>query len=126
VWSSPGFPLGGGFPAEQNTHVVLCVNRIPQEQTNDFLRSLRISNTAGAKTRQLALREIPISAEIRIPPEQFSLEHPPPNCSRTSQEEPHFVALSAGATSPLLMRSLTTTLEQTAMREILLLEEIQG
>jgi hypothetical protein len=43
------------------------------------------------------------------------------------QEEPHFVALSpAGATSPLLLRSLTTTLEQIALQEILLLEAIQG
>jgi hypothetical protein len=33
---------------------------------------------------------------------------------------------SAGATSPLLLRSLITTLEQIAQREILLLEEIQG
>jgi hypothetical protein len=90
------------------------------------LGALRISNTAGAKTRQFALREISLSAEIRIPPEQLSLEHPPPKSSRTQQEEPHFVALSARATSPLLLRSLTTTLEQIALREILLLEEIQG
>jgi hypothetical protein len=83
-------------------------------------------NTVGAKTRQIALREIPFSGEIRIPPEQLSLEHPPPKSSRTLQEEPHFVALSAGATSPLLLRSLTTTLEQIALQEILLLEEIQG
>jgi hypothetical protein len=38
VHFSPGFPLGGGFPAEQNTHVVLGVNRIPPEQKNGFLR----------------------------------------------------------------------------------------
>jgi hypothetical protein len=49
---------------------------------------------------QTALREIPLSAEIRITPEQLSLEHPPLKSSRTPQEEPHFVALSAGATSP--------------------------
>jgi hypothetical protein len=36
VHFSPGFPLGGGFPAEQNTHVVLCVNRIPSEQKIRF------------------------------------------------------------------------------------------
>jgi hypothetical protein len=45
---------------------------------------------------------------------------------RIPQEEPHFVALSAGATFPLLLPSLTTTLEQIALRKILLLEEIQG
>jgi hypothetical protein len=28
---SPGFPIGGGFPAEQNTHRVLCRNRILPE-----------------------------------------------------------------------------------------------
>jgi hypothetical protein len=33
---SPGFTLGGGFPIEQNTHVVLCVNRIPLEQKKRF------------------------------------------------------------------------------------------
>jgi hypothetical protein len=38
VHFSPGFPLGGAFPAEQNTHVVLCLNRIPPEQKNGFLR----------------------------------------------------------------------------------------
>jgi hypothetical protein len=107
---SPGFPLGGWFPAEQNTHVELCVNRIPPEQKNGFLRCSAC--TAGAKTRQFALQEIPLSAEIRIPPEQFSPEHPPPKSSRPPMEEPHFVALSAGATSPLLLRSLATTLEQ--------------
>jgi hypothetical protein len=35
----PGFPLGGRFPAKQNTHVVLCVNRIPPEQKPDSLLS---------------------------------------------------------------------------------------
>jgi hypothetical protein len=34
----PGFPLGGGFPAEKNTHMVLCMNRIPQEHKTGFLR----------------------------------------------------------------------------------------
>jgi hypothetical protein len=71
-------------------------------------------DTAGSKT---------FSAEIRIPPEQLSPEHPPQKSSRTLQEEPHFVALSAGATSPLLLRSLNTTLEQIAQREILLLRK---
>jgi hypothetical protein len=45
---------------------------------------------------------------------------------RTPQEEPHFVALSAEETSPLLLWCLTTTLEQIALREILLLEEIEA
>jgi hypothetical protein len=83
-------------------------------------------NTAEAKTWQFALQEIPFSDEFRIPPEQLSLEHPPPTSIRIPQEEPHFVVLSAGATSPLLMRSFTTTLEKIAPQEILLLEEIQG
>jgi hypothetical protein len=78
-------------------------------------------NTSRAKTGQFALWKIPLS-----PPEQLSPEHPPLKSSRTPQEEPHFVALSTGATSPLLLRSLTTTLEEIALREILLLEEIQG
>jgi hypothetical protein len=47
-------------------------------------------------------------------------------CIRIPQEEPHFVAPPAGATSPLLLRSHTTTPEQIALREILLQEEIQG
>jgi hypothetical protein len=45
---------------------------------------------------------------------------------RISQEESHFVAPSTGAAFPLLLRSLTTTLEQIALLEIFLLEEIQG
>jgi hypothetical protein len=61
-----------------------------------------------------------------IQPEQLSPIHPPPKSSRTPQEEPHFVALSIRATSLLLLRSLSTTLEQIALREILLLEETQG
>jgi hypothetical protein len=75
---------------------------------------------------QFAFREVPFSAEFRILLEQLSLEHPPPMSIRISQEETHFVALSARATPPLLLRSLTTTLEQIALREFLLLEEIQG
>jgi hypothetical protein len=53
-----------------------------------------------------ALWEIPLSVEIRIPPEQptaktkLSPEHPPPKSSRTLLEEPPFVVLSSGATSP--------------------------
>jgi hypothetical protein len=58
-------------------------------------------------------------------PEQLSAEHPPPTSIRIPQEEPHFVALPPGATSPLFLRSHTTTPEQIALREILLQEEIQ-
>jgi hypothetical protein len=147
VCFSSGFPLGGGFSPEQfllrkysillcgkvqpeqpiNTHVVLCMNRIPPEQKNRFPEVLCVfSNTARANTRQFAPWKIPFSAEIRIQQEQPSPEDPPPKSSRTPQEEPHFVALSARATSPLLLQSLTTTLERLALWEILLLEEIQG
>jgi hypothetical protein len=59
-------------------------------------------NTAGAKTSQFALREILLS--------------------EYSKEKLNF----AGATSPLLLRSLTNTPEQIALLEILLLKEIQG
>jgi hypothetical protein len=86
---------------------------------------LYVFRIPGAKTRQFALEKIALSAEIRILPEQLSPKHPPPKRSRTLQEEPHFVVLSTGATSPLLLRPLTTTLEQIALWEILLLEEIQ-
>jgi hypothetical protein len=96
------------------------------EQKTVSWGALRILNTARAKTWQFALREIPFSAEFRIPPEQLSLEHPRTTIIRIPQGEPHFVALSAGATSPLLLWSLTTTLEQIALQEILLLKEIQG
>jgi hypothetical protein len=37
--------------SEQNTHVVLCMNRIPPEQQKPIsLGALCISNTAGANT----------------------------------------------------------------------------
>jgi hypothetical protein len=82
--------------------------------------------TARGKTWQFAPWEIPFSAEFWIPPEQLSAEHPPATSIRIPQEEPHFVALPAGATSPLLLRSRATMPEQIALREILLQEEIQG
>jgi hypothetical protein len=107
--------------------VVLCANRIPLEHKKRFPEVLCVfSKTTRANTRQFALWKIPFSAEIRIPPEQLSPEHPPPKSSRTPQEEPRFVTLSARTTSLLLLWSLTTTLEQIALQEILLLEEIQG
>jgi hypothetical protein len=34
--SSVRFHFSPGFPAQQNTHVVLCVNSIPPEQKNRF------------------------------------------------------------------------------------------
>jgi hypothetical protein len=66
------------------------------------------------------------SAEFRILPEQLSAEHPPLTSIRIPEEETHFVALPAIATSPLLLRSCIITPEQIALREILLQEEIQG
>jgi hypothetical protein len=54
VHFSPGFPLGAGFPAEQNPHVVLCMNRIPPEQKKTIsLGALHIMNTADAKPDSL-------------------------------------------------------------------------
>jgi hypothetical protein len=88
VHFSPGFPLGGGFPAEQNTHVVLCVNRILPEQKNSFLRCSVYFEYRRCKTRLFALREIPLSAELRILLEHLSSKHPPPSSSRTPQEQP--------------------------------------
>jgi hypothetical protein len=89
---------------------VLCVYQIPPEQKPDSLLFEKFPSLRKSKYRQ----------------EQLSPEHPPPKSSRTPQEEPNFVGFSAGATSPLLLRSLTTRLENIALREILLLEEIQG
>jgi hypothetical protein len=155
VHFSPGFTIGEGFPAEQsrcretladllrvsskvlrytvacqarliekcarhNTHMVLCGNRIPPEQKNGFLRCSAYFQYRQSKNLTIC------SPGIRIPPEELSPEHPPKTSIRIPQGEPHFVALSAGATSPLLLRSLTTTLEQIVLQEILLLEEIQG
>jgi hypothetical protein len=58
--------------ADQYPHGALRVssvkNRFPE-------CSAYLLNTAGAKTRQVALWEIPLSAEIQIPPEQLSVEH---------------------------------------------------
>jgi hypothetical protein len=118
----------GGFLVRYISSVAtltMTIEKCAKRQRNTR-GALRISNTARAKTWQFALWEIPFSAKFRILLEQLSAEHPPPTSIRTPQEEPHFVALSAGATSPLLLRSLTTTLEQIALREILLLVEIQG
>jgi hypothetical protein len=118
-----------------NTYVMLCVNRISPEEKNWFPEVLCIFlNTAGANARQFALRKILLSLAIQIQPEQLSLECPSSSekyCS-TLQEEPHFVALSDGATyhgngapERTSCCQLTTTLEQIALWEILLLEEIQ-
>jgi hypothetical protein len=54
----------------------LRVSRIPPEQKNCFMRgSAYMLNTEGVKTRQVALWEILLSAEIRTQPEQLCLEH---------------------------------------------------
>jgi hypothetical protein len=112
---SLGFPQGGGFPAdqlhprgalrEQNTAVaknrfpeVLCVFQIPPEQTpvSSPGNSLLCGNQ---NTDRATLSGTPSSKEQQN---------------------------STGATSPPLLRSLTTTLEQIGLWEILLLEKIQG
>jgi hypothetical protein len=86
--------------ADQHPHGALRVSRILPEQKTSFMRcSAYLLNTTGAKTIQVALREIPLSAEIQTLPKKLSLDATPPKSSRTPQEEPHFVALSAGATS---------------------------
>jgi hypothetical protein len=77
---SPGFPLGGGFPAEQ-LHPWWCLAGAKKPVSSG---ALRIPNTVGASTRQFALREITFSAEIRILPEQLSPEHPPPKSNLSS------------------------------------------
>jgi hypothetical protein len=58
--------------------MVLCTSlEYRKSKKNGFLRcSANLLNTARAKTRQVDLREIPLSAEIQTPPEQLSLEHP--------------------------------------------------
>jgi hypothetical protein len=93
-----------------NTHMVLCVNRIPPKQKKQF-------------PEVLCLFQIPTEQK---PDSLLSGKFPSLLSREIPQEEHHFVALSTGATSPLLLRSLTTTLEQIALGEILLLEEIQG
>jgi hypothetical protein len=63
--------------ADQHPCGALCVSRILPKQKNWSLRcSAYLLNTAEAKTRQVALWEIPPSAEIRTPLEQLSPEHP--------------------------------------------------
>jgi hypothetical protein len=49
-----------------HTHVVLCVSlEYHRNKKNGFLRSSAyLLNITGAKTRQVSLREIPLSAEI--------------------------------------------------------------
>jgi hypothetical protein len=62
---------------DQHPGGALRVSRIPPEQKTIFLRcSVYLLNTVGAKTRQVALREIPLSVEIQTLPEQLSQEHP--------------------------------------------------
>jgi hypothetical protein len=79
---------------------VICIFQILPEQKPDSLLSGKFPS---------------------LPPEQLSPEHPPPTSIITPQEEPHFDALSARATSPLLLQSLSTTLEQITLGDFLLL-----
>jgi hypothetical protein len=114
VHFSPGFPLGGGFPAEQNTHIVICMNtarsknrfpevlcvfRIQPEQKPDSLLSGKFPSLRNSIYRQ--------SSSPRNTLLQRAVE-------------------LRGSSLFLLLRSLTTTLEQIVLREILLLEGIQG
>jgi hypothetical protein len=95
VHFSPGFPLGGGFSAEQNTHVVnrippeqknwfpevLCVFRIPLEQkpdsllpgkfpslrSSEYLRSNSLRNTLLQRALEFRRKSLIL---LRYPPEQ--------------------------------------------------------
>jgi hypothetical protein len=88
VHFSPGFPLGGRFPAEQNTHVVLCVNKIPPEQKKRFLRCSAYFEYHQSKNQTVCSPgNSPLCGNPNTA-EQFSLEHPPSNSSRTLQEQP--------------------------------------
>jgi hypothetical protein len=66
--------------ADQHPRGALHVSRIPPEpKKNSFLRcSAYLWNTAGAKTRQVALWEIPLSAEIHHAGANCSAGNPPP------------------------------------------------
>jgi hypothetical protein len=55
--------------------VLLSVSSIPPEKKKKFPAYLYLLNTARAKAWQVALWEIPLSAEIQTPPEQLSPEH---------------------------------------------------
>jgi hypothetical protein len=83
--------------------VVLCVNRIPPKQKKRF------SEVLCGKFPSLRKSEYRRSNSLRNTLLQRAVEICRSNLS-----------------SPLLLRSLTTTLEKIALREILLLEEIQG
>jgi hypothetical protein len=103
------------FPQSSYTNVMLCVNRIPPEQKNGFLRCS-------------AYFEYPQSKHQTVCSPGNSLLCGNPNTtgatlSGTPSSKEQY---SAGATSPLLLWSLTTMLKQIALREILLLEETQG
>jgi hypothetical protein len=63
--------------ADQHPHGALCVSRIPLEEKKRFPEVLLVPvEYRRSKTRQVALRAIPLSAEIRTPQEQLSPEHP--------------------------------------------------
>jgi hypothetical protein len=88
------------------------------------------SNTSGANTRQFALRKIPFSAEIRIPPEQLSPEQPLQRAVELRRRS--LILLRCPLEPPLAEMALRRgppavsylLLEQIALWEILLLEEI--
>jgi hypothetical protein len=63
-----------------NTHMVLCVNRIPPEPKNRFPEMLCVfSNTARSNARQIALRKIPLT-----PANQIMLKQLSPECQSSS------------------------------------------
>jgi hypothetical protein len=112
VHFSPGFPLGEGFPIEQNTHVVLCVNRIQPEQKTSFLRCHAYFEYRRSKNQTVC-----------------SPGNPPLRKSeyrRSSSLQNTLLQRAVELCRSNLSFPLTTTLEQIALREILLLEEIQG
>jgi hypothetical protein len=86
--------------ADQLPRGSLRVSRKLPEQKNSFLRcSANLLITAGAKTRQVALQEIPSMRKSEHDRSNSLRNTSPPKSGRTPQEEPLFVALSSGATS---------------------------
>jgi hypothetical protein len=88
-------------------------------------------NTAGAKTNQVALLEILLSAEIQTLPEQLSAVHPSSKEQYNSAGGASFCCAVRRShlsrkwrSGEELLRSISTTLEQIALLEILLLEKI--
>jgi hypothetical protein len=98
---SPGFPLGGGFPTEQNTHEVLCVNRIPPEQKPDSFLSGKFPSLRKSEYRRSnSLWNTLLQRALKL--------------------------CRSNLSSPPVVSYHHAGLEQIALREIILLEEIQG